>query len=385
MPTLKTTNTTNITQYDNKFIDENWPWYLKVNKFLRTNPILNKMKKTSPFVSIRDTCIDKDHRGFNGKTILHTQCQVIGESATNIHGTTVASVIAATPGVYFSDKKPGSGAESEHLDSNPLVVSGVVPSAYIIGFLDNQDHMTHYMQYIKSILNSSAYQAKSLSQVILMNYSGGDLEIEEKDKILTRIAKSLNITFEKWITPPRIFNSQVCEKLVENNALIISAMANRAEHLNPDGKSIIWPASIDIRKSPVCKNAIVRVAGTNKYEDNGIGINKFKKIKYSSKYTDIYSPAEEISVLIPKTPKGFEATSVGGTSQATPLIAGVIAIMSACAVGLNSSELRTKLLEYSDSTFSTLDNVALLDIHNTINKVCNTGLGSKFDLMQDEL
>lgn len=317
----------------------NLPWHLDIMGNM--HDVWNKTYNGSKsFVVIYDTCVDDTHIGLVGKIIKEDSCCLdVNQSLDRIHGTIVSSVISASHAEYPSDNNYYTKV------GDVIAVSGVAPKSKIIAYsntgLVKINPVSKIQEIYKKIceVNSGkecAYPIKEDFGSIIINFSSGSKH-------------------SQW----DVLLEDVCHA---DNVLIIAAMGNNHSHLDSSGRSTVIPASLS--EKPGCNKVILKVAGTKKYSTH-TKLEKFKNLSYGAEHTDIYVPAEEIAALIPEG----KATYAQGTSESAPLVAGTLALMSACKPTASGQLLRHYLLEYS-SKYNDLDNVPLLNISNVINNFC---------------
>lgn len=320
------------------------PWHLKINNIEKIWALAEYGRRS--FVVIYDTCIDDSHKGLQGKVIKKSQCDIRKEdgAAIETHGTVVASVIVATTGKYKSD-------DNYYSSSGSLIdVSGVAPKAKII-----------------------AYSGIGLTNNPLSRLNEIKEQICRIDKVkesctyddLQKVFYNIFINFSKeWKGTQEWYNllQDLCH---EKRLLITAATGNYPYDLDNQGNSIIEPASI--KESDQCLKLLVRVGGVKQYFKPEEA-TKFSNLHYNAQSTDIYAPAEKIASLIPKN----MSTYVQGTSEAAPLVAGTLALMSTCHPTISAQVMFDYLIRYSSTGSNSLDNKPLLDIQQVVEKFCES-------------
>ncbi len=162
-------------------------------------------------------------------------------------------------------------------------------------------------------------------------------------------AKILNMSFGKAYSPDKKIVWDAFKYAEKKGLLLIKAAGN--DNVNID-EEIHFPTVYDDKGAEVSKNIIT--VGANTMDNNNL---RASFSNYGKKSVDVFAPGNEIYSTVP-TKKG-EYKNESGTSMASPVVAGVAALVWAHYPKLTATDIKQILLE------SVNKNPALADISVT--------------------
>ena len=162
-------------------------------------------------------------------------------------------------------------------------------------------------------------------------------------------AKILNMSFGKAYSPDKQIVWDAFKYAEKKGLLLIKAAGN--ENVNIDDE-IHFPTVYDEKGTEVAKNVIT--VGANTIDNNNL---KASFSNFGKKSVDVFAPGNDIYSTVPN--KEGEYKNESGTSMASPVVAGVAALVWAHYPKLTATDIKQILLE------SVNKNPALADISLT--------------------
>jgi len=162
-------------------------------------------------------------------------------------------------------------------------------------------------------------------------------------------AKILNMSFGKAYSPDKQIVWDAFKYAEKKGLLLIKAAGN--ENVNIDDE-IHFPTVYDNKGAEVSKNVIT--VGANTMDNNNL---RASFSNFGKKSVDVFAPGNEIYSTVPN--KDGEYKNESGTSMASPVVAGVAALVWAHYPKLTATDIKQILLE------SVNKNPALTDISVT--------------------
>ena len=318
-------------------------------------------------VGIIDSCIDTEHESLQGKIIGQEyikECQqkikhVNVDNQYDIHGTCMSGIIGAREMTlecgndYYKDKYPH------------LKVKGIAREAYFTAIADYPN-----LKDVKTIIDSYNKETKSgvkyfpkmeRAELTIINLSGG----------------------ERGATVAQDWNDylvNLCKKNIDNH-IIVSAAGNDGLDLGANPNAKVFPSA---NKNPkICGKLnmqhVVSVACLAKNNTN-----LCSKSNYGSDYVDIAAPGELIPCPIPNNLADMPGQ---GTSQATAVTTGAIALLKGCDPYANATEIMNHLFSNADKLQSLENKVKegkVLNIEKATKSFCFKKESSKKILKDDK-
>lgn len=285
---LKNTKNPSVNDPDFSQNDNSW-FYDKIGVFNAWN---TTMGDSSIKIAVLDDGFDLNHKELITKYIfpwntISNNDQVYANSNTNFHGTHVAGTIIGEA-------------------NNNFGISGVAPKCQFIPIQisDNSGYIT-----TSSILDGLFYALKNKADIINLSLGfslGPKAKNMNKGEQQSIIDNSLKDEEELW--------NDVFEIAKNSNTIIVQAAGNDA-----------IMAGVDPMKRS--KNSIV-VGALN------ASLNPTTFTNYGS-FVDIYAPGKQIYSSLPNNQMGY----LDGTSMASPIVAGCVALIKSHKPNLTAKEL----------------------------------------------
>lgn len=311
-------------------------------------------------VNIIDTCIDFSHKSLRGKCLdseyvdlctkaLSTKSLYnrvdYSKDAYYIHGTCIAGVIGSKKTIV---KNIGYKFDQHTM----LRMQGIAEDVKFnpIPKLPNL-HDTSNVIYSPSISTKSGvpyFPKINKIQLTIVNLSGGHYA---------------NRQIVEWIE----ILKDLCKNKVDHN-IIVAGAGNDGENLDDSKSKALYPAALKYVKSypQDCNNnnihPVISVAAINKegelYSNSNYG-----------KLIDIAAPGVGISCPVP----GNAGRIVSGTSEATAVVTGTIALLKGCKPYSSGSEILYALFKTADKNPKLVNKVKdgrVLNIQKAVEFFC---------------
>jgi subtilisin family serine protease len=146
-------------------------------------------------------------------------------------------------------------------------------------------------------------------------------------------AQIINMSFGKAFSPQRPAVEEAFKYAASKNVLLVHAAGNESKNLDVADN---FPASFYINKTAVPNLLTVGASGPR---DNSQLTANFSN--YSKKAVDVFAPGVGIMSTLPASTYGKES----GTSMASPVTAGVAAVLKSYFPKLTASELKRIIMQ----------------------------------------
>jgi len=340
-----------------------YPWYFEPNGVLEAWGVA---KGAGVVVTLLDGCVDFSVPALRGRRANNSEnCSVKNDdSAYSIHGTAMAGLI--------------SGARiALSIGGTQYWLAGIAPNAMIHN-IEGTKVESMQRAYEGREVPTTSYDVPVLKtakdrnrlNVLLINLSGG-----QKNKI------GYDVVAE-W----KSIIDTICK--AKDNTLVVAAVGNDGIELTKTniGTYGVLPASFWQLKACKDFDPVIRVGATSKY-NVGEQPDLYRSFRggsnYGKNYTDILAPGHSIAVLLP-TLTNTEARLGGGTSEATAIVTGTIALLNSCRPYATSHELKQVLFSQAKSYKDLEDKVTegrVLNIYQAVSAFCFNYEQEDFDVL----
>lgn len=304
-------------------------------------------------VRVADTCIDVQHEALSGKSqyssiedkeectnLINTNFERLSalKQAKNkenqvylklykeyMHGTAIAGLIVSDVLVFTVD--PLRDLATKYSNNGVLNVCGVAPGSSILG-IEN----TSWKSFEKGFAASShedsdgnkVFEERRRIKNVVLNLSGGQ---EQKSSILS---------------PKGEWTRVIKEHCNDDFYLAITAVGNDKCNLDKEeGCKGILPSIL--KKPSSCKNDILLRVGAVSVSSTG-EVQMYYKSNYGKNTVDLLAPGAGIASL---TPRNYSSVD-SGSSLATAIVSGAVALLSSCNPFASASLIRQALIDNAD-------------------------------------
>lgn len=339
------------------------------NDFASSNSqgALVELYNTAPPINddFNKMCYGEGYSFFNSSCFSASSDSKYG--LAKLHGTAMAGLIAGNYAKLACDLASKSSCNKD----GKIVVAGIAPEAKIIsrswypkGKLYDALSDSISGEIPNTIYGQPREKVARTAKLILLNISGGqkdsDIVDEIKRKASTKRDGDGNLYF-----------------------IVVAVVGNDGIELTKKNVKQKGPLPANILRGSFTgqdmRDPIIRVGGSSMYTSGTIpGIFRYPKnslypnrgSNFGAECVDILAPGDKIPVLEPS----LEAGISNGTSDATAIVSGAVALLSSCKPRATAEEIRQAILnnsdEYPDKLGGGVERGRVLNIYKAVSNFC---------------
>lgn len=291
---LRNSSITDMEGFKAKMLFLNMTEQMKIDETLSNKDLMNdfkrelsklkreiNMRENVKFTDYRKNIIGDNYQDFNDR--YYGNNDLMGEDA--LHGTHVSGIIAAQ-------------------NDNNVGIDGICKTAKI---------MT-----LRAVPDGDEYD-KDVALSIIYAVDNG--------------AKVINMSFGKRVSPEKYWVDRAFEYAAKKDVLLVHAAGN--DNKNIDSLPNYPSAELVAFGGKIAENLITVGASSDPRIDNGKMVAEFSN--YGKRNVDVFAPGVKIYATLPgKTTFGY----LSGTSMASPVVAGIAAMIRAYFPNLSAVEVK---------------------------------------------